>query len=55
MSEEEAPHGVVRVSVCLGILVVNPVVSSPLKDIILWVKVKTEITYVADTTWYLTR
>lgn len=33
--EEEPPHGVVRVGICLWIFVVNPVVSSPFEDIIL--------------------
>ena len=51
--EEEPPDGVVRVSIRLGIFVVNPVVSSPLIDIILRVQVNTEITYTVDNTWHL--
>lgn len=35
VSEEEAPHGVVGVGVRLRILVVDPVVSGPFKDIVL--------------------
>lgn len=35
VSKEEAPDGVVRVSISLRIFVVNPVVTSPFKDIIL--------------------
>lgn len=42
VSKEETPASVVRVSVRLWIFVVNPVVSSPFKDIILWVEVKTD-------------
>lgn len=40
VSKEEAPHGVVRVGVRLRVLVVNPVVSGPFEDIILWVRAK---------------
>lgn len=53
VSKEEAPDGVVRVSISLRIFVVNPVVTSPFKDIILWIQIKTEITHTADNTLYL--
>lgn len=49
VSEEEAPDGVVRVGISLRIFMVNPVVSSPLIDIILWVPVKTDITHTLRT------
>lgn len=53
MSEEEAPNGVVRISICLWIFVVNSVVSCPFKDIILRIQGQTQITYTVATTWYL--
>lgn len=42
VSKEETPGSIVRVSISLRIFVVNPVVSSPFKDIILWVEVNTD-------------
>jgi hypothetical protein len=36
VSEEEAPFGVVGVSLSLGVLVMHAMVTAPLNDVILW-------------------